>query len=152
MGSGTSSLLTSTGAEPDETVVFKTKWFQIRTIPDPKLPSSDPYFVLDRPDSATVIPFTPMGSLLLQRQHRPHSSSTSWEFPMDNIDLGEIPDEQLVEPRSLVLDEGISAHQIIEVSAFRSPVASAEIIDGFTLAAFALWQSVSFPQTQQLAG
>ncbi|PMD52386.1 uncharacterized protein K444DRAFT_668857 [Hyaloscypha bicolor E] len=181
--------------EPNETVVFKTKWFQIRTIPDPKLLSSDPYFVLDRPDSATVIPVTPTGRLLLQRQHRPHSGSTSWEFPMGNIDPGEIPnqaakrelfeetgltcssvqllgwyhpipglatqrthvflahvtDEQLLEPRSLVLDEGISAHQIIDVTAFRSLVASAEIIDGFTLAAFALWQSVSFPQIQQLA-
>lgn len=183
------------GAEPDETVVFKTKWFRIRTIPDTRPSSSDPYFVLDRPDSATVIPVSPTGRLLLQRQYRPPIGRDSWEFPMGYVEpeegphqaakrelveetgltcssiqplgwyypipglatqrthvfLAHVTDEQLAEPRSLVLEEGISAFQVVEVPAFRSLAASDEIIDGFTLAAFAFWQSVSLQQIQHPA-
>ncbi len=95
--------------EPEEErVMFKTKWFQVYTIPDPKSISSDPYFVLDRPDSATVIPFAPTGRLLLQLQRRIQSDSTSWEFPMGNIDPGELPDQaakrELFEETGLTCD------------------------------------------------
>jgi nucleotide sugar dehydrogenase len=172
---------------PPRHVVLKTKWFQIHTIPDPRSLSLDPYYVLDRADSATVIPLSPTGRLLLQKQYRPHTGCNSWEFPMGFVDRDESPeqaakrelfeetsltcdsirllgsyyplpglatqrthvflatvtDKQLDEPRSLVQDEGISAFQVLNLSAFQSLAAAGEVLDGFTLAAFALWQSVS---------
>lgn len=51
--------------------------------------------------------------------------------------VAHVTDEQLGKPQ-VALEERISAFQNIEVSGFRSLAASGEILDGFTLALFAL--------------
>lgn len=78
-------------SELGKNVVFKTKYFQIRAIPDEKDTASDPWFVLDRPESVIVIPVSETSHFLLQRQHRPQIGRGSWEFPGGNIDSGEAP-------------------------------------------------------------
>ena len=77
--------------ESSKNVIFKTRYFQIRAIPDEKDTASDPWFVLDRPDSVMVIPISETDHFLLQRQHRPQIGGSSWEFPGGNIDTGEAP-------------------------------------------------------------
>lgn len=62
---------------------------------------------------------------------------------MTHVFLAHLTDEQLDEHHSSVPEEGISKFQIVGLPTFRSLVASAEIVDGFTLTAFALWQSIA---------
>ena len=94
--------------QQSKNIVFKTKWFQIYTIPDPRSLSPDPYYIFDRADSATIIPFSPTGRFLLQKQYRAHTGCNSWEFPMGFIDRGESPKEaakrELFEETSLTCE------------------------------------------------
>ena len=89
-------------------VVFQSKWFSIHATPNTSSTSSDPYYVLDRLDSATIIPSSPSGRLLMQEQHRAHTGRDSWEFPMGSIDAGKSPEQaakrELAEKTGLTCD------------------------------------------------
>jgi nucleotide sugar dehydrogenase len=168
-------------------VVFKTKFFEIRAIPNKKDPISDPWYILDRPDSVIVIPVTSSGRLLLQKQHRPQINQSAWEFPGGAIDpeespqqaaireldeetglrsasiqtlgsyypipglstqktyvfLAHISEDQISKPSFSAVEEGISSFRVVDVQTCRSLISTSEIVDGFTLSAFAYWQSVT---------
>ena len=83
--------LPSANRDSDKDVVFTTKFFRIRAVPDEKDPDSDPWYVLERPESVIVLPVSETGHFLVQRQYRPHIGRSSWEFPGGNIDRGEAP-------------------------------------------------------------
>jgi 8-oxo-dGTP pyrophosphatase MutT (NUDIX family) len=77
------------GRSGGKPVVFKTKFFQIRAIPDGKDVQLDPWYVLDRPDSVVIIPLSETKQFLLQLQFRPQVCRRSWEFPGGAVDPGE---------------------------------------------------------------
>jgi nucleotide sugar dehydrogenase len=72
-------------------IIFKTNYFQIRAIPHENKTISDPWFIMDRPDSVVVIPLSETDNFLFQKQFRPQIGRSVWEFPGGNIDPGEDP-------------------------------------------------------------
>jgi 8-oxo-dGTP pyrophosphatase MutT (NUDIX family) len=51
------------------------------------------YYVLERPDSVSVVPVSPSGRTVLLRQERHPVDESTWEFPGGHIDPGETPEE-----------------------------------------------------------
>jgi ADP-ribose pyrophosphatase len=51
-------------------------------------PTGD-YYVLERPDSVSVVPVTPSGRTVLLRQERHPLGESTWEFPGGHVDAGE---------------------------------------------------------------
>jgi 8-oxo-dGTP pyrophosphatase MutT (NUDIX family) len=75
---------------PEETVVFESPWFVIRTVERRESPT---YYVLDRPDSVTIVPVSASGHILLLQQHRVPLDASYFELPMGFIDANETPAE-----------------------------------------------------------
>ena len=51
--------------------------------------SSGDYYVLERPDSVSIVPISPTGRTVLLRQERHPIDESTWEFPGGHIDAGE---------------------------------------------------------------
>src|SRR5258708_23002737 len=115
------------GAGP---VVFACPWLAIRK--DAIGTSSRPldhYYVVERPDSVTIVPISDANRTILLRQHRHPIDDSSWEFPMGQIESGETPEvaahRELREESGLVSDrlEPLSwYHPIGGLTAQRTPV------------------------------
>jgi len=89
-------------------VVFTCPWITIRK---DRIGASgsplDDYYVVERPDSVTIIPIADNRTVLL-RQHRHPIDESSWEFPMGQIESGEMAEmaayRKLREEASIVSD------------------------------------------------
>lgn len=69
-------------------VPFRTPWFTIRAVPHK---SGAPYYIFDRPDAVTILPYSPVGETLLLKQFRPPLGAAYYEFPMGMVEKGETP-------------------------------------------------------------
>jgi hypothetical protein len=71
-------------------VVFTCPWLAIRK--DVIGTSGSPLdhcYVVERPDSITIVPISDAHRPILLRQHRYPINDSSWEFPMGQIEAGE---------------------------------------------------------------
>jgi 8-oxo-dGTP pyrophosphatase MutT (NUDIX family) len=96
-------------------VVFACPWFAIRK--DAIGTSSSPfdhYYVVERPDSVTIVPISDANRTILLRQHRHPIDDSSWEFPMGQIDPGETA--EMAAHRELHEESGIVSDKLEAIS------------------------------------
>jgi 8-oxo-dGTP pyrophosphatase MutT (NUDIX family) len=95
-------------------VVFTCPWITIRQ--DAIGTSGSPldyYYVLERPDSVTIVPISGHRTILL-RQHRHPIDRASWEFPMGQIEAGETA--EMAAERELHEESGIVSDRLEAIS------------------------------------
>ena len=75
--------------------LLENRYFSLRTdrlrLPDGSI--KDPYFVLERPDAAIIIPITAAGEVVLVRQYRPPLQTMELGPPAGLVEAGERPEE-----------------------------------------------------------
>ena len=76
--------------KPRGPIVFSCPFLRIRQDPvsGAGYPTGD-YYVLERPDSVSIVPVTPSGRTVLLRQERHPLAESTWEFPGGHVDAGE---------------------------------------------------------------
>ncbi|PWT92972.1 MAG: hypothetical protein C5B54_02635 [Acidobacteria bacterium] len=99
-------------------VVFETKWFSIHQVRSPFERNRQPFYVMHRPDSVTIIPLSPANETVLVRQYRVAAQSDCWELPKGLIDPGEPPVQAA--RRELKEETGIVAPDLCEIGRYRS--------------------------------
>jgi ADP-ribose pyrophosphatase len=77
-------------SKPRGPIVFSCPFLRIRQDPvtGAGYPTGD-YYVLERPDSVSIVPVTPSGRTVLLRQERHPLAESTWEFPGGHVDAGE---------------------------------------------------------------
>lgn len=98
-------------------VVFETPYFGLRELPHKP---NQPYYVLDRPDSVTLVPVSRDGKTLLLQLFRPPIGGNSWEFPIGSMEAGEQPVEAA--QRELAEETKITDAVLTEIGWF-NPIA-----------------------------
>jgi ADP-ribose pyrophosphatase len=76
------------------------------------------YIVVERPDSATVIPMTPTETTVLVKHFRFPTRESSWEFPMGAVEPGENP--SAAARRELAEEVGLRATALLEICHYRA--------------------------------
>jgi ADP-ribose pyrophosphatase len=71
-----------------DATVFHTPWLRVR---ERKRTGSLPYYILDRANSVTIIPLSESKRTILLKQERLPIAAESWEFPMGQIEINELP-------------------------------------------------------------
>jgi len=76
--------------KPRGPIVFSCPFLRIRKdkVSGGAYPTGD-YYVLERPDSVSVLPVTPSGRTVLLRQERHPLAESTWELPGGHVDAGE---------------------------------------------------------------
>jgi 8-oxo-dGDP phosphatase len=118
-------------------VVFTCPWLAIRKdVIGTSGSPLDHYYVVERPDSITIVPISDAHRTILLRQHRHPIDDSSWEFPMGQIEAGESAEmaahRELREETSVVGDrlEAVSwYHPIGGLTAQRTFVFVARVDD-----------------------
>jgi len=74
--------------------LLTNRYFSLRSdrlrLPDGGI--KDPYFVLERPDAAIIVPITAGGEVVLVRQYRPPIEMMELGLPAGLVEVGESPD------------------------------------------------------------
>jgi len=100
------------GAGP---VVFACPWLAIRKDAiGTSNGSCDHYYVVERPDSVTIVPISDANRTILLRQHRHPIDGSSWEFPMGQIESGETA--EMAAHRELREESGIISDRLEAIS------------------------------------
>jgi 8-oxo-dGDP phosphatase len=118
-------------------VVFTCPWLAVRKdVIGTSGSPFDHYYVVERPDSVTIIPISDLNRTILLRQYRHPIDDSSWEFPMGQIESGEPAEmaahRELLEETAVVSDrlEGVSwYHPIGGLTAQRTFVFVARVDD-----------------------
>jgi ADP-ribose pyrophosphatase len=75
--------------------LLTNRYFSLRSerlrLPDGGI--KDPYFVLERPDAAIIVPITDRGEVVLVRQYRPPLEMMELGLPAGLVEAGEMPEE-----------------------------------------------------------
>ena len=75
--------------------LLANRYFSLRSdrlrLPDGEI--KDPYFVLERPDAAIIVPITAGGEVVLVRQYRPPLEMMELGLPAGLVEEGERPEE-----------------------------------------------------------
>lgn len=73
--------------------VFQTEWFDVEEQWFTDVPTlvGKPYYRINSPDGAVVLPVTAAGAIVLVRQFRPVLGAHTLEFPGGNVDASEAP-------------------------------------------------------------
>jgi 8-oxo-dGTP pyrophosphatase MutT (NUDIX family) len=100
-----------------EAVVFETEWFRIHQVPSPFKNGSDPFYIMHRPDSVTIVPISRANETVLVRQYRVAAQSDCWELPKGLIDPGETAVQAA--RRELQEETGIVATDLCEIGKYR---------------------------------
>ena len=75
-------------------VVFKTEWFTIDTIPYGSS-GNETYYRLSCSDSVSILAKTVDDKIIMVRQYRPAIEAFTYEFPSGYIDVGESPEKAM---------------------------------------------------------
>ncbi len=81
------------GRKKQHSVVFKTDWFTIDTVP--YYNSGEPYYRLSCSDSVSIIAKTVDAKIILVRQYRPAVEAFTYEFPSGYVDSDESPQKAM---------------------------------------------------------
>ncbi|GAA3215673.1 NUDIX hydrolase [Actinocorallia longicatena] len=97
-------------------IVYQNPWLRLREDLVRRGDAQEPYSVVERADSALVIPWSERENTVLLKQHRYPTQKHSWEFPGGAVASGETAGEAAA--RELCEETGIIADELEEIGVF----------------------------------
>lgn len=111
--------------------VFRTPWFEIRTVDPGEEPSgtTEPYYVVVRPSGVIAFVLDREGAVVLVEQYRPPLGRVTLEMPAGSVDAGETLETAVA--REVLEETGLVCEHWYLITSCRLALQREDVVDHF---------------------